>query len=296
MSAPLVRPSPGFEEACWYAGVPIPGGDLILGGRSARVAGVGVVTYRDDARCAPEAVGRVVRRRLPQFIVAHTTQGQPHVPPVEAEASTTRVCDLANYQTTTTREVGWDITNSRIGVAVQQNDPSIHYTEQAGRVNGRSLGIENEQGPGGVLSQRQIVAFVRLCDTITLRYGMQRQIPARRLADGRLVPDLRLLRRFTEAGGDGEDWWGVCAHANITSARGEGDPGPQLMQALLDAGYEGWDVSAGQDIDVWAARQRAIGAPVTGVPGPETCAALRRWGIPSGILVRRLGDPWQAIF
>lgn len=282
----------GFEEACWYARVPIPGGDLVLDGRPARVAGVGVVTHLDGVACAPEATGRVARRRPPQFIVAHTTQGEPHVPPVEAESTTTRVCQLAQHQTTSSRGVGWDITNSRVGVAVQQNDPSLYYTNQAGHVNGYSLGIENEQGPGGVLSLKQVAGFVRLCDTITLRYGMQRQVPARRLRDGRLVPDLRLLRRFTEAGGSGANWWGVCAHANITEQRGEGDPGPQIMQALLDAGYEGWDVGAGEDLAVWAARQRVLGVPATGVPGPETVAALRSRGVCSGILVRRLGDPW----
>ena len=292
MGAAAAVCSLGFEELCWYAGVPIPGGDLVLGGRPARVAGVPVVTFLDGSACAPEANDRVERRRPPHFIVAHTTQGEPRDPPVEPVATSTRVCDLANYQTTTSREVSWDITNARTGVVVQQNDPSGHYTKQAGNVNGHSLGVENEQGPGGVLSEVQIRCWVRLCDALTLAYGIQRQVPARRLADGRVVPDLRLIHRFSEAGGSGADWYGVCAHANITAQRGEGDPGPQIMQALIDAGYEPVDAYGGGDRLVWAGRQRVLGVPETGVPGPETVEALRRRGTPSGILVRRLGDPW----
>ena len=36
---------------------------------------------------------------------------------------------------------------------------------------------------------------------------------------------------------------------------------------------------------------RVLGVPETGVPGPETVAAIRRRGIPSGLLVVRVGDP-----
>lgn len=282
----------GLAHYFWSMGAKVPGGDLILGGEPARVAGVPVVTFADGSPCAPEANDRVPRRVPPQFIVAHTTQGDEHDPPVEESAASTRVCDLAHYQTTTPREVSWDITNSRVGVAVQQNDPSFYYTKQAGRVNGRSMGVENEQGPGGVLSRVQLRAWVALCDAITLYYGIQRQVPARRLADGRVVPDLGLLARFSEAQNFGQFWYGVCAHANITTERGPGDPGPPVMQALLDAGYEPMDVRGGGDLVVWAARQRVLGVAPTGVPGPETVAALKRRGVPSGILVRRLGDPW----
>ncbi len=284
--------SGGLEDYFWEMGAPIPGGDIVLGGARVRVAGVPTVTFAEGAACAPVTPGRVPRRRLPQFIVAHTTQGEPRDPPVEEAASTTRVCELARYQTTTSREVGWDFTNARVAVVVQQNDPSFHYTEQAGNVNGWSLGVENEQGPGGVLSKPQLRSWVRLCDAVTLYYGMQRQVPARRLADGRVVPDLRLLPRFSAAQGSGASWYGICAHANITEQRGPGDPGPAVMQALLDAGYEPMDVYGGGDLLVWAARQRVLGVPETGVPGPETVAALKRKGVPSGILVRRLGDPW----
>lgn len=275
---------------------PVPGrGRIVLGGRPVAVPGTFVTSFRDGSPCAPPLQVNITARRdvPPQFVVAHTVTGQPHDPPfVPGFPDATRACNYTRAQASTSREASYDFLVSTVGWVLQQIDPWFHYSWNAGTLNGRAFGgIEVEQGPGGAVYGPSVRAFVALVDTLTLRapVPIQRQIPAV-VRQGRRVPDRRLLARF-EAPQDGRDWWGVVGHRNATIQRGPGDPGDVLLQALLDAGYEGWDVAAGEDLDVWAARQRVLGVATTGTPGPETVAALRARGRRSGILVWRPGDP-----
>jgi hypothetical protein len=274
------------------ASVP-PGGTLVLSGRRVNAPGVVAITFADGNPCAPR-ITEGGRRTVPlQAIVAHTTNGTPHDPPLSPTAAqSSSACRLARYQTTTDRDVSWDFTVSTTGVVLQQNDPTNFYSWQAGLVNGRTCGIENEQGPGGTLYPAQVQAFVRLVDTITRHYGIQRQLPARRDAAGKLRPLRGVIARLDEHDGACRTWWGVLGHRNITPNRGPGDPGDVLMQALLDAGYEGFDLDAEEDLRAWALRQRGLGVQASGVPGPETVAALKRRGFSEGLWVRRPGDRW----
>lgn len=263
-------------------------GGMVLGGRRVPVPGDAVLTWL-DSRCAPHVTDSNPRRVPPRNITLHTNHGAPHDPPLAAApAADTAVCTLASYQTHTDRDVSWDFSVSRKGPVVQQNDPLVAYTWQAGPVNGYSLGIETEQGAGGAVHVDSIRALVRLVDALTRSLGIQRQIPALR-AGGRLAPDRRVLARFGEGQG-GATWWGVLGHRNVTEQRGPGDPGDAIMQAFLDAGYEGFDLATWEDYRVWQARQRLLGVPATGQPGPETVAALKRRGYPHGMLVWRPGD------
>lgn len=263
-------------------------GALVLGGRRLPVPGDVVLTWL-DSDCAPRVTDRTPRRAPPRNITLHTNHGAPREPPlVAAAALDTNVCSLASYQTRTDRDVSWDFTVSRKGPVVQQNDPLVDYTWQAGPVNGYSLGVETEQGEGGAVHKAALDALVRLVDALTRELGIQRQIPAVRVG-GRLVPDRRVLARFGEGQG-GATWWGVLGHRNVTEQRGPGDPGDVIMQALLDAGYEGFDLATWEDHRVWQRRQQLLGVPATGAPGPETVAALKRRGYPRGMLVWRPGD------
>lgn len=273
---------------------PVPGrGALVLGGRRVPVPGTIVRTFLDDARCAPELLAHTTPRTAPpHLIIAHTVTGEPHEPPLVAgDAPTTRACNYTRNQSTTGREASFDFLNASLGVILQQVDPLRRYSWNAGTLNGRGVGIETEQGPDGAIYAPSVRSFVALCDTLTRAFPVptQRQLPAV-LRNGRRVPDRRVLARFVGEGA-GRDWWGVVGHRNATIQRGPGDPGDGLMQALLDAGYEGWDVAAGEDLDVWAARQAVLGVPQTGVPDAPTVAALRARGRRSGILVWRPGDP-----
>lgn len=268
-------------------------GKLVLGGRRVPIPGGVVETFADGSRCAPPVTDYGIRHEHVQGIVVHTEHGEPRDPPLlTTPAQTSHACELDRYQTTTDREVSWDIFNSAFGVIYQQNDPVRQYTWQAGGVNPRTLGIENEQGPGGGIRPVQLESFVRLIDTLTrsLPVPIQRQIPAVRDARGRLVPDRRVIARFTGAGGSGANFWGIYGHRNITDQRGPGDPGDLFFQALLNAGYEGFDLAAGEDLRVWRERQRVLGVPQTGIPDAPTVAALKRRGFPRGLFVHRPGD------
>lgn len=277
-------------DALAALGARAPGrGAIILGGQRFEVPGDVVLNFVDAPRCAPPVTDFTTRSKPPQSITLHTNHGQPHDPALlPGFAADTAVCTLSQYQTETEREVSWDFSNGRTGIVTQQNDPLRRYTWQAGNVNGYSIGIENEQGPGGALYKGQMAALVRLCDELTRRLGIQRQVPAVWI-NGRRVPDRRVLARFGP-GEDGRTWWGIFGHRNVTTQRGPGDPGDVVIQAFLDAGYEGFDVAAWEDFRVWGARQRQLGVPVTGMPGPETVAALKARGFPHGIYVWRPGD------
>lgn len=286
MSAPFNYRDPIDFLAALGARAPSIGG-MIVDGFRVPVPGDVVVTWL-DSWCASEVTDKTRRNAPPRNITLHTTSGTPHDPPLSSGATTTNVCALANYQTSTARDVSWDFTVSRLGAVVQQNDPAKSYTWQAGTVNGYSIGIETEQGPGGAVYVESIQALVRLVDALTRAFGIQRQIPAVRVG-GRLVPDRRVLARFG-AGANGATWWGALGHRNVTGERGPGDPGDVIMQALLDAGYEGFDLATWEDVRVWQLRQQQLGVAPTGEPGPATVAALARAGFPHGIYVWRPGD------
>lgn len=262
-------------------------GYMILGGNRVPVPG-GIVINWTDGGCVDYVTDKTPRRHPPQNITAHTETGEPHDPPVIQGATDSHACRLARYQTTSPRDVSWDFFIGSLGFIVQQNDPLRDYTWQAGNVNGYSLGIECEQGPGGAIDERELSAFVHACDTLTRELGIQRQVPAV-MVDGRIVPDRRVLARFAP-GQDGATWIGIEGHRNVCACRGPGDPGDALMQALLDAGYEGFDLATWQDFDVWRARQAALEVPQTGMPDAVTRAALARGGYKHGMYVWRPGD------
>lgn len=281
------------QHLAQLGGAAAPGrGGVVLCGRRFPVYGADVVTWLDDPRCAPEVSEGGQRAGGVQAIVLHTHTGEPREPSiVERAGGASIACSLARYQTGTDREVSWDFTVATNGVILQQNDPCTRYTWQANQVNARTVGVEIEQGAGGSLVREQLDVVVALVDTLTRALSIQRQLPALRGPDGALRPDRRVLQRFSAEGGAGARWWGVLGHRNVTSNRGPGDPGDPVMARLLEAGYEGFDLARGDDLDAWAARQRAMGvAPADGVPGNATADALRGRGFAEGVMVPRPGD------
>lgn len=274
-------------------GARAPGvGKIVWGGQRYEVPGLAITTFLDNDPCTPETRGHQLRALTPQSITIHATKGEPREPLVTADAAqSTAVCALGRYQATAEeREVGWDFTVSTRGTVHQASDPVRYFTWQAGGVNPRSIGIEIEQGPGGIMSPASIRAAVMLVDALTRLGAIQRQIPAVRGPGGGLVPDRRVLARFRPEEGSGRDWVGEFGHRNVTDQRGPGDPGDPIMWALLAAGYEGFDLAAGEDLYVWQIRQQMLGVAPTGVPTRETAVALLAAGYPHGILVWRPGD------
>jgi hypothetical protein len=152
-------------------------------------------------------------------------------------------------------------------------------TYHAGAVNNVTIGIEIAQGSRAELYAGQLEAVVVLCDWLTKRFGIQRQIP-----DGYHGPIERL-----ETGA--RDFVGVFGHRDCSVTRGAGDPGDEIFRLLAAAGYEAWNLAQRQDISVWKARQHQLGLlTCDGIPGPSTVAALALAARPGGLWVKRPGD------
>ena len=76
---------------------------------------------------------------------------------------------------------------------------------------------------------------------------------------------------------------GIYGHCDQSDARGPGDPGQPLRDALITAGYTPVNVAGGTDITSVSAIQRELGArgariTIDGVYGLETFAAVRQYG------------------
>jgi hypothetical protein len=149
----------------------------------------------------------------------------------------------------------------------------------AGAANARSIGIEIYQGSRAELYAGQLEVVVALVDWLTLRFGVQRAIPAGYLGG----PIARL-----ELGA--VDFSGVFGHRDCSSNRGAGDPGDEVFRLLAAAGYERWDIEARQDVAAWKSRQQQLGLTADGVPGPRTRAALAAAGRRGGLWVSRPAD------
>src|SRR5262249_26980222 len=93
------------------------------------------------------------------------------------------------------------------------------------------------------------------------------------------------LRRMVDGG---ESCVGVFGHRDNTGQRGFGDPGDEIFARLAAAGAERFDHNAGEDLDVWKDRQRALSGngttlTIDGIPGPSTVLALKAAGRADGI-------------
>ena len=55
---------------------------------------------------------------------------------------------------------------------------------------------------------------------------------------------------------------GIYGHRNQTSNRGPGDPGDFIFQALLNAGYKGFNYDTGEDLTFWKGQQTRMGLQI----------------------------------
>jgi len=243
------------------------------------------VCWLDDAKLAPRVTHASPRTRRVRAIVLHTTSGKlgPVRPGFKAS---TRAEVEAHYQTSTTRAVSWDGCVDTDGLLVWQNDPVSQFTWHATSENPLSIGIELVQDDDGSLYDGQLQTVVKIVDFLTERLRIQRQIPW----VGTGIP--RGVRpRLDEHGTvQGANVVGVVTHFQITANRGPGDT-VVPFDYLARAGYEKFDLDAGDDLAMWKARQRAVcgfvGGDVDGVPLDKTCAALEAKGYAHGLWVSR---------
>ncbi len=246
---------------------------IVLNGIQHEIPGVRTVT-------TPSTDFRRPRVAPVQLIVIHSTgeHSTQTVVPGSRPVPNLMAWSDAQLRAGAERRASWDATMLGDGTLLWHSDPVRFESFHATALNPHSMGIEIAQGSNGEINQVQIDAMVRVIDFLTEYFGVQREIPWYRGApDRRVIPRLPLL--------GGADYVGIVGHRNGDSNRG--DPGDGIMYALHNAGYEGFDLVANEDLAVWRQRQAAVGAPVDGVPGPVSRAAFARAGHSGGVWVAR---------
>jgi hypothetical protein len=169
----------------------------------------------------------------------------------------------------------------------------------AEHVNEITVGIEMFQAADGSVWESTLDAAVMICDVLTRYFGIQRQFPmetslCRRFAVPSAGVHERTKLAYMEGGARGQDFVGIYGHRNVTRNRGPGDPDDQVFARLALAGYEGYRVDAGEDLNVWTKRQASLGIPAQeclGIPDRKTRAMIAAvFKRPSGLWVQRPGD------
>jgi hypothetical protein len=262
---------------------------VIVAGAPEEIPGLHTVSWLDHPQLRLRQ-GEDYRPRNPSTwirqVILHTTKGLPGK--AGDPAQTIRMglgapvnagerCAL--YWSQDGRHAGAHLVVDHDGTIACCADLHADAAYHAGSVNERSIGVEVYQGAHAELYLGQLQAVVTLCDWLTRRWEIQRQIPTH--YEGRPIGRL-------EEGGD--DCVGVFGHRDVTATRGPGDPGDMVFYLLHQAGYERLDFSRGEDLGTWKSRQLGMGiASPDGIPGPVTVARLRA-GRPAGLWVVRPGD------
>lgn len=259
---------------------------VIINGVEYEIPGIKVINWKDDPK---------VRLRIGQdgkkssfkarSIVLHTTLGAPDrdfphpqtlLPGYGPSTDLGRA--ITKMWWNDGRCAGAHLAIDFDGVVYCLADLEAEDTYHATTANPYSIGIEYKQGRSkSELYEGQLKSGVILVNWLTLHFGIQRQIPGKY----RNKPVPRLA-----AGG--KDYYGVYGHRDQTSNRGVGDPGDFIMDSLLQAGYERFDVANGEDIAAWKTRQSWLGfkgKDVDGIPGPNTVKKLKEKGFEGGLWV-----------
>lgn len=265
-------------------------GNFIIDGQKVAAPKDLVVTnYQDDKRLRLR-IGQLgggndgARRRTRwiRSIVLHTTKGIPGGPDQRPQKIIPRLgpdrgkeFDVAKFWATSTKSAGAALVVDSDGSVGQLHDlvtEAAYHTGNA--VNDLSIGIEIYQGSDAELYLGQLDKTADLVDFLTATFGIQRQIPHKYLGP---------IDRLDHGGG--ADCVGVFGHRDITDRRGAGDPGDAIMDVLAVRGYERFDFQSGEDLRVWASRQKILGDGMTadGVPGPVTVGRLKVRGYDHGL-------------
>ncbi|MCG8418487.1 MAG: N-acetylmuramoyl-L-alanine amidase [Proteobacteria bacterium] len=255
---------------------------LVIHKRVVPVPGLEIVNFLDvpDVALAPED-GQTRRTRWVRMQILHTTKGIPHhrnrspqrVRPGAGSRDGRDRAVVAYWQRDPRSSAAHGVIDVD-GSIVQLADLAVCKTFHAGNrgVNEFSVGWEMLQEGDGSLWESTLDAQVALVITVCRAFGIQFQLhrPYRRAPVPRLVDG-------------GADCVGVFGHRDVSRNRGEGDPGDIIFDKLLDAGFESFDFSVGEDLEVWKDRQERLDLVADGIPGPQTVARLREAGYCDGI-------------
>lgn len=262
---------------------------IVLNGEKIATPGLETVSWLDDPK-VPRTTDVNPRTQWIRAVVMHTVHGKVGKLLPGLSKPCTRAETYAKYQANTSRDVSWDYTVDTDGTVVVSNDPMKFYTWQATSVNPFTIGIEMVQEDNGDLYEGQMEVAVRFLDLLTREladrgHPIQRQVPM--TSDGKPVKGV--LKRIADAS-LAKNFSGVVGHRNQTTNRGPGDPGDFIFEALLKAGYKGFNLDAGDDVTFWKGVQTRLGVPADGIPGRGTQKALLSSGYPHGLWVTRPGD------
>lgn len=262
---------------------------VVISGAPVEIPGLTTVSWLEEPRLrlrrGEDFTARRPASRIQQIIL-HTTKGLPFgpqdppqqiLPGFGPAVHAGERC--AEYWSHDGRNAGAHLVVDQDGTIACCVDLLTEAAYHATIVNQRSIGIEIYQGAAAELYAGQLHVVVALVDWLTRRFGIQRQITTR--YPGRPVPRLAM---------GGLDCVGVFGHRDVSASRGAGDPGTEIFDLLMQAGYEDWDFAMEEDLAVWRERQGALGLPADGVPGPVTLAALVAAKHPGGMWVERPGD------
>lgn len=263
------------------------GSGFVIDGAPEHFEGLDVTSYLDnpDLKLSKEDA-RERRTTWIRQLVLHTTKGIPggeDLRPQQIRAGLGPSVDageLCNrWWTKDPTPAGAHLVVDHDGRIYCCADLTRSAAQHAGHANQTSVGIEIYQGRDAELYEGQLDVVVRLCDHLTRRLGIQRQIPHRYVG-----PVRRLLDNV-------DDLVGIVGHRDLSRARGAGDPGSAVFYRLGLAGYEPFDFSLQEERDVWRRRQRERNInPADGIAGPGTVARLRAQGHAHGMWVLRPGD------
>lgn len=250
---------------------------LLIAGVLIAVPGVHVVSPHETPWSQLSPGDYRQRRGRPHQVMLHTTKGdwpqeiRPGSGPAGRAQRTAQMWIADPTYSSAPIVVGSD------GESACLADLVLTEAYHATVSNPYSIGIETYQELKGVIYQAAIDSTVAICGVIADACAIPRQFPGR-------VYNGHPMRRMLDGG---RDCFGFFGHRDNTERRGRGDPGDAIFVALERAGWEPLDFEAGQDLEVWRARQRLLNAMgetlvVDGLPGPGTMDALHRRGFVSG--------------
>jgi hypothetical protein len=234
----------------------------VIGGKRHSPVGLlgNCVGYHDDARLKLTP-GEDMRRRVTRWvrsIILHTTKGIPVVEVQGVGPSTNLPIRIAKLWSTDHRQAGAHLSvDSDLAICCHADlleDAAYH----AGVINEVSIGIEIYQDSNGVVysSQMKVVAklVIWLCDYF--------RIPKQ-------CPEPTMTGVIKRAAQGGSNLCGVFGHRHV-GGRGQGDPGDQVFQHLIDRGFVTFDFNREKDIKFWKRLQKEVGIKADGIPGPVT--------------------------
>lgn len=257
---------------------------LVVNGKEVLVEGLNIINFKDDPRLVrgPED-GAARDTNWVRQVIIHTTRGIPgggnNTPQSVNPGSGPdlgKEFDVNNYWTTSDAQSGAHLiidTDGSIGCIADLQTEKMYHAGDRG-VNRTSIGIEIYQMGDGSIYESSLIACVKLCNALAELFGIQKQIhwPYKK------GPVFRL-----DAGGS--DCVGFFGHRDVSNNRGAGDPGDIIMEMLMADGYEFFDFSESEDIDIWKDRQEQLGLLADGIPGPKTVEMLKSAGFEDGLWV-----------